>query len=187
MLRCFTKKGIKTHTESDITDLDHDAVKLQGRDLSSSAPEDGAVPMWNETANQYQPTIDCPKMIWIKATGKKEGYVNLKDNTNWAVSKSCIKLIRVMTLSTKWDLFLLQNDSGANDSTTTTITEVVDVPIDTADFPAMQIMQDGNGDKNIYLDKLYRDEDDTNEVHFLLVDNDGYNNFDIYIEGEQRR
>ena len=44
-----------TLVEADITDLDHDAVKLQGRILASDAPADGEVIIWNELANQWEP------------------------------------------------------------------------------------------------------------------------------------
>jgi hypothetical protein len=43
-----------THTESDITDLDHDAVKLQGRAVSSAAPNDGDALLWNGSS-QWEP------------------------------------------------------------------------------------------------------------------------------------
>jgi len=44
-----------THVESEITDLDHDAVKLQGRDLAATAPADGEILIWNDTATEWQP------------------------------------------------------------------------------------------------------------------------------------
>ncbi|MBA7596047.1 hypothetical protein ES703_07027 [subsurface metagenome] len=44
-----------THTESEITDLEHDAVKLQGRDLDSGAPADGQVVTWEQTTSKWKP------------------------------------------------------------------------------------------------------------------------------------
>jgi hypothetical protein len=44
-----------THTESDITDLDHDAVKIQGRAVSSAAPNHGDALLWNTSSSQYEP------------------------------------------------------------------------------------------------------------------------------------
>ncbi len=44
-----------THSEADITDLDHDAVKLQGRTLSATAPTAGQALVWNNTASQWEP------------------------------------------------------------------------------------------------------------------------------------
>jgi len=44
-----------THTESDITDLEHDAVKLQGRVLSVAVPDDGDALVWNDGAAQWEP------------------------------------------------------------------------------------------------------------------------------------
>jgi hypothetical protein len=44
-----------THTEDDITDLDHDAVKLQGRAVAATAPNDGEALVWSDTNNQWEP------------------------------------------------------------------------------------------------------------------------------------
>lgn len=44
-----------THTESDITDLEHDAVKLQSRTVAATAPTDGQVLVWNNAASQWEP------------------------------------------------------------------------------------------------------------------------------------
>ncbi len=44
-----------THVEADITDLDHDAVKLQGRDLDSAAPADGQVVTWEQATSKWKP------------------------------------------------------------------------------------------------------------------------------------
>jgi len=44
-----------THVEADITDLEHDAVKLQGRAIGVAAPSDGDVLTWNATASQWEP------------------------------------------------------------------------------------------------------------------------------------
>ena len=45
------------HVETDITDLDHDAVELQGRTLASTAPNDGESIAWNDGASQWEPTL----------------------------------------------------------------------------------------------------------------------------------
>jgi len=44
-----------THVEADITDLVHDAVKIQGRDVDSSAPAGGNVLIWSVTNNRWEP------------------------------------------------------------------------------------------------------------------------------------
>ena len=113
--------------------------------------------------------LGCPNHIFIKATSLSEGDIHLSDNINWGVSKALIKIIRVITSSTDWDLYILQNDNGheAND----------------ANVPEMQIMESGNGDANIYLDLPYEDEDVSNEVHLHYVDKSGLNTADIYIFG----
>lgn len=48
-------EAVHTHTEADITDLDHDAVKLQGRDISAMAPTDGQVLAWDDTGSEWSP------------------------------------------------------------------------------------------------------------------------------------
>ncbi len=45
-----------THVEADVTDLDHDAVRLQGRDIASTAPSSGQVLKWN--GSQWAPATD---------------------------------------------------------------------------------------------------------------------------------
>jgi hypothetical protein len=44
------------HTEAHITDLEHDAVKLQGRDIATTAPTAGQSLAWNQVATQWEPT-----------------------------------------------------------------------------------------------------------------------------------
>ena len=45
-----------THTESDITDLSHDAVKIQSRDVDSAAPADGQALAWDSATNKWTPS-----------------------------------------------------------------------------------------------------------------------------------
>ncbi len=45
-----------SHVEADISDLDHDAAKLQSRTLAATTPTDGQVLMWNDTAAQWEPS-----------------------------------------------------------------------------------------------------------------------------------
>ena len=77
--------------------------------------------------------------------------------------------IKVVTSSTDWDLYLLQNDNGyaAND----------------ANVPMTQLMGNGNGNLEVYVNEAYEDEDATKEVHLYWLDNSGSNTADIYIEG----
>ncbi len=113
--------------------------------------------------------IDCPTYISIKATSQSEGDLHLSDISNWGVSKALIKMIRVITSSANWDMYILQNDNG--------------YAVDDANIPKVQIMGAGNGSANIHLDLPYEDEDDTSEVHLYYADNGGSNTADIYIIG----
>jgi len=109
------------------------------------------------------------RYIFIKATGQSEGDLHLSDGTNWNTSKALIKTIRIVTSSTDWDLYLLQNDNG--------------YAADDANIPKMQIMEAGNGNANIRLDLAYEDEDDSGELHLYYLDNSGANTADIYAIG----
>jgi len=44
-----------THVEADITDLEHDAVKLQGRALAATAPTDGQAVVWDDAGSTWKP------------------------------------------------------------------------------------------------------------------------------------
>ncbi|RMD73098.1 MAG: hypothetical protein D6822_00180, partial [Cyanobacteria bacterium J149] len=44
-----------TVVEADISDLDHDAVKIQTRPVASTAPSDGQALIWNATTSQWEP------------------------------------------------------------------------------------------------------------------------------------
>jgi hypothetical protein len=44
-----------THVEADITDLYHDAVMLQGRNISIAAPDDNDVLTWDDDASEWVP------------------------------------------------------------------------------------------------------------------------------------
>lgn len=44
-----------THVEADVTDLDHDAAKLQGRTLVATAPTDGQAVVWDAGNSQWEP------------------------------------------------------------------------------------------------------------------------------------
>ncbi len=110
-----------------------------------------------------------PTYIFIKALSQTPGDLHLYDHGTWGASKALIKLVRVFTQSTDWNLYLLQNDNGhiVND----------------ANIPELQIMEAGNGNANIYLDVPYEDEDVSNKVHLSYIDNSGSNPADIYIIG----
>jgi hypothetical protein len=58
-----------THIEADITDLDHDAVKLQGYDISTTAPSDGEVLAWNDSSNEWEPSNSIQNQIDTLSSG----------------------------------------------------------------------------------------------------------------------
>lgn len=106
---------------------------------------------------------------YIAALTESEGDIHLLDAVNWAASKSHISQIRVVTSSTDWDLWILQNDNG--------------YAADDANIPKLQLMEGGNGEETIEYDFDYEDEDDSGEVHLYVVDNIGSTTFDFYIKG----
>ncbi len=112
--------------------------------------------------------LGCPTYKYIKATGQVEGDLHLSAAT-WGVSKALIQGIRVVTVSTNWDMWLLQNDNGyaAND----------------ANIPRLMIAHTITGSANLLVTVPYEDEDASNEVHLYYVDNNGANPADIYIQG----
>jgi len=113
--------------------------------------------------------LGCPTYRYIKATGQAEGDLHLSDGTNWAVSKALIKYIRIITASTDWDLYVLQNDNGyvANDAT----------------IPALKIGDGISGNANLWVDLPYKDEDASNEVHLYWVSNSGVDTATIIVQG----
>jgi len=44
-----------SHVEVDITDLEHDAVKIQGRTVAATAPTDGQALAWNSISTEWEP------------------------------------------------------------------------------------------------------------------------------------
>ena len=113
--------------------------------------------------------LGCPTYKYIKATGQAEGDLHLSDGTNWAVSKTVIKYVRVVTSSTNWDMYIVQNDNG--------------YAADDATLPAMKIGSEIVGNANLYLDAPYVDEDASSEVHLYYLDNSGANTATIIITG----
>lgn len=113
--------------------------------------------------------LGCPTYKYIKATTQSEGDLHLSDATYWGVSKALLYSVRVVTLSTNWDLYLIQNDNGfaAND----------------ANIPMLRIARTIIGNANLMLNIPYEDEDASDEVHMYWVDNSGTNTADFYIQG----
>jgi hypothetical protein len=106
---------------------------------------------------------------YIKVTGQSEGDLHLSDGTNWNISKALIKYIRVITSSTNWDLYILQNDNSYD--------------INDATITAMKIGDNIVENATIWLDLPYEDEDASGEVHLYWLDNSGANTADIIIQG----
>jgi len=118
----------------------------------------------------WRPDTGNPIALFLKATGQAEGDLHLS-YVDWNVSKALISTISVVTSSTDWDLYLLQNDNG--------------FVADDAAIPKIMVMRSGEGDANIYLSLPYEDEDASNEVHLYYLDNSGTNTVDIYIRGTE--
>jgi len=117
--------------------------------------------------------IDCPKLISIIATGQSEGDLHLSDGTYWNVSKAIIKEIKVVTSSTDWDFYILQNDNG--------------FATDDARVIKRQLVDGASGDQHLLLDLYYEDEDASAEVHLYYLDNAGTDTAGITILGIKAR
>lgn len=152
-------------------DDDHPHYSLANGTRAFTGVVSGVIPTLaaHLATKQYVDDNDCPTYLYIKALAQAEGDLHLSDGTNWNVSKALIKMIRIVTASTDWDLYLLQNDNGH--------------AADDANIPEMQIMDAGNGNSNIYLDFAYHDEDTSGEVHLYFIDNIAANTADIYVLG----
>lgn len=110
-----------------------------------------------------------PMYVHLTGTLTDSVDTHLSNVTDWNVDKAVIKMIRIETTSTNWDLYLLQNDNG--------------YAADDAGIPRKVLMQSGNRDEDINLDHAYEDEDATKEVHLYFVDNDGAASATVYIAG----
>ncbi len=107
--------------------------------------------------------------INLVKTSQIAGDLHFSDISNWASTKALLKDIKVITTSTNWDLYLLQNNNGfaAND----------------ANVPAKLIMERGRGNESIALDYSYEDEDLSETLHLYWRDNVGSVTADFYITG----
>lgn len=124
----------------------------------------------DEAGNMYSLSQETAKNLYIKATGQSEGDLHLSDSTNWNVSKSQLNAITVITTSTDWTLYLLQNDNGLSTND--------------AVIPAKLLVANGNGNGVYNLNNLtYTDEDASNEVHLNWADNAGTDTATIIIQG----
>jgi hypothetical protein len=110
-----------------------------------------------------------PMYVHLTGTLTDSVDTHLSNVTDWNVDKAVIKMIRIETSSTNWDLYLLQNDNG--------------YAADDAGIPRKRIMLSGNGDEDVNLDHAYEDEDATQEVHLYFVDNSGSASATVYIAG----
>lgn len=112
-----------------------------------------------------------PSYQHIKATAQAEGDLHLSDATNWGISKAMIAVIKVVTLSTDWDLYILQNDNG--------------YAVDDANIPMIQVAEEISGNADLFVHLPYEDEDASDEVHLYYLDNSGANAADIYVIGSK--
>ena len=100
-----------------------------------------------------------PEYINIQGTCLDGVDKHIAGPVQWDTSKMIFKEIRVVTTSTDWDLWLLQNDNG--------------YATDDATVGRYQLMGAGNGDESIFADRPYEDEDATSEIHLYFTDNAG--------------
>lgn len=88
--RTLTEAGISaeghTHVETDITDLEHDAIKFQTRTVSTDAPSDGDTFRWRSSASEWIPSgivggggggTDT-KQVKVSSNDTTEGYLEDK-------------------------------------------------------------------------------------------------------------
>ena len=154
------------------TDASPQFARVKVDDASTYIDKDGSGNMTLTDAvigTRTLKQLGCPTYKYIKATAQSEGDLHLSDATNWGISKANIKIVRVITSSTSWDLYILQNDNG--------------YAADDATIPKMKLMGTMSGDANIFVDLPYEDEDASDEVHLYYLDNSGANTADIYITG----
>lgn len=69
-----------THVEVDITDLDHDAVKIQGVDVEAVAPADGNALVYNQANNRWEPGV-APGSNWGRFQARTTSTFNLNVTT----------------------------------------------------------------------------------------------------------
>ena len=132
-------------------------------------PTDDYHPATKKYVDDQIAANDCPEYKYVQAASQAEGDLHLSDAGNWATSLSIIKTVRVETTSSDWDLWLLQNDNGYSTND--------------ANIPRIQLMDAGNGDKDISVDMPYEDEDASDEVHLYVIDNSGTETFDLTVTG----
>ena len=115
----------------------------------------------------YVDAESCPTYKYIIAETQSEGDLHLSDGDTWAISKAMIHYIRVVTSSTDWDLYILQNDNGyvADDATVGKYCRITEI----------------SGDATLLMNRPYEDEDDSGEVHLYYNDDSGSNTADFYI------
>ena len=115
--------------------------------------------------------LGSPTYKIIDVTGQAEGDLHLADASTWAISKAIITSIRVVTSSTDWDLWVIQNDNG--------------FAADDANVPMFRRANTVSGNATLMMNVAYEDEDASSEVHLYYLDNSGANTADIYIIGYQ--
>ena len=107
--------------------------------------------------------------INLVKTGQSEGDLHFTDISNWASTKALLKDIKVITSSTDWDLYLVQNGNG--------------FVTNNENVPAKIVMNHGRNNESIALDYSYEDEDLSETLHLYWRDNVGSVTADFYITG----
>ena len=146
----------------DVNDHTIDEISTDGTLAGNS---DDVVPT-EQAVKTYVDAESCPTYKYIKATTQAEGDLHLSAAT-WAISKAMIYQIRVVTSSTDWDLYVLQNDNGyaANDATIGRFCRVTEC----------------SGNATLMMNLPYQDEDASGELHLYYNDDSGANTADFYV------
>lgn len=110
-----------------------------------------------------------PMYVHLVSAASAEGDIHLSNATDWNVDKAVIKMVRVETVSSNWDLYILQNGNG--------------FAANNAAIPALQLMRKGKGVEDIIIDLAYEDEDASQSVHLYFIDNTGSATAVFYIAG----
>lgn len=85
-----------THTESQITDLEHDAIKIRGRAVASTAPTDGQSLAWNDASSNWAPAT---------VSGGSGGGIQDTDSVEWKKQQYFDSVsLTVSGTTVSWDL-----------------------------------------------------------------------------------
>lgn len=128
---------------------------------------------WNVVNKRYEDVLELSTLtnrtIWLYATGQAPGNLTLSDVNTWNERYSLLTSLKVWTASTDWDLWICG-----------------DVTFDTAIIGSRKLIENQNGNYEVYESEIEYRSDGTN-VYLKYVDNSGANNAEILLTGVARR